>query len=303
MDAVMPGYLGGYSTFNRSFRVPIERHDDDARMNILRHRVAPFLLRRSKASVAPELPPKTETVLRVSMDEKQRHLYESLRLALSEEVRAALTTYSAERSRIVVLSALLRLRQVCCDPRLIEGMRNPPASAKLAAFLELIRSLRAEGRQVLVFSQFTSMLELIAQALEAERFEHLMLTGKTGDRATPVRRFQKGETTILLASLKAGGVGLNLTAADAVIHYDPWWNPAVERQAVDRAHRLGREQPIFVYKLLCEETIEEKIEALKSDKSDLAHALLGDAHAPLLRLSDVAVRALFDLTAAGRPRG
>lgn len=303
MDAVMPGYLGDYSTFNRSFRVPIERHDDDARMGILRQRVAPFLLRRTKSAVAPELPPKTETVLRVSMDARQRQLYESLRLALSEEVRAALTSYSPERSRIVVLSALLRLRQVCCDPRLIEGMRNPPASAKLAAFLELIRSLRAEGRQVLVFSQFTSMLDLIAQALHAEGFEHVMLTGKTTDRATPVRRFQKRERPILLASLKAGGVGLNLTAADAVIHYDPWWNPAVERQAVDRAHRLGREQPIFVYKLLCGETIEEKIEALKSDKSDLAHALLGDVQAPLLRLSDVAVRALFDLTAAGQPRG
>jgi superfamily II DNA or RNA helicase len=302
MDAVMPGYLGDYGTFNRSFRIPIERQDDDARMRILRHRIAPFMLRRNKAAVAPELPPKTETVLRVSMDEKQRDLYESLRLALSEEVRAALATYSVERSRIVVLSALLRLRQVCCDPRLIAGIRNPPASAKLAAFLELIRSLRAEGRQVLVFSQFTSMLELIAQALDAEHFEHVMLTGSTGDRATPVRRFQKREITILLASLKAGGVGLNLTAADAVIQYDPWWNPAVERQAVDRAHRLGREQPIFVYKLLCEETIEEKIEAMKSDKSDLAHALLGDAQAPLLRLSDVAVRALFDLTAAGRPR-
>ncbi|MGH8291048.1 MAG: DEAD/DEAH box helicase [Steroidobacteraceae bacterium] len=294
-DAVMPGYLGDYRIFNRSFRVPIERHDDHARLGILRQRIAPFLLRRTKAAVAPELPPKTETVLRVSMDEGQRRLYESLRLALSERVREALASYRREQSRIVVLSALLRLRQVCCDPRLLGGVSDPPGSAKLDALLELIRSLHQAGRQILVFSQFTSMLALIAQALEAARLESALLTGKTTDRAAPVRRFQSGEVRILLASLKAGGVGLNLTAADAVVHYDPWWNPAAELQAVDRAHRLGRSQPIFVYKLLCEETIEEKIEAMKEDKCDLAHALLGEDTSPLLRLGDVAVRELFSL--------
>ncbi|TAM60062.1 MAG: DEAD/DEAH box helicase [Rhodanobacter sp.] len=300
LDAVMPGYLGDYRSFNRSFRIPIERHGDDARMAILRQRIAPFLLRRSKAAVAPELPPKTETVLRVAMDAGQRQLYESLRLAQSERVREALASYSAEQSRIVVLSALLRLRQVCCDPRLIEALDDPPASAKLDALLDLIHSLRDDGRQVLVFSQFTSMLALIAKALDAARFEYALLTGETGDRATPVRRFQSGEVTILLASLKAGGVGLNLTAADAVIHYDPWWNPAVEQQAVDRAHRIGRDQPIFVYKLLCDDTIEEKIESMKDHKSDLADALLEHAASPWAGFGDIDVRKLFDLPSPTR---
>jgi SNF2 family DNA or RNA helicase len=300
MDAVMPGYLGDYQSFNRSFRVPIERQEDDARMAILRQRVAPFLLRRTKATVAPELPPKTETVLRVAMGEGQRRLYESLRLSLSKRVREALASYNDERSRIVVLSALLRLRQVCCDPRLIGAESAPAESAKLDALLELIRSLRGQGRHVLVFSQFTSMLELISKALQATKCAHVLLTGKTADRATPVRQFQSGEVQILLASLKAGGVGLNLTAADAVIHFDPWWNPAVEMQAVDRAHRLGREQPVFVYKLLCEDTIEDKIEAMKGRKSDLADALLGDVHSTSGQLSDLDVRSLFELAAGSQ---
>jgi SNF2 family DNA or RNA helicase len=149
---------------------------------------------------------------------------------------------------------------------------------------------------VLVFSQFTSMLALLSAALEKAGLRHALLTGDTTDRAEPVRRFQQRETPILLASLKAGGVGLNLTAADAVIHYDPWWNPAVEQQAVDRAHRLGREQPVFVYKLLCEDTIEDKIEAMKTEKSDLAGLLLDAADAPgALDARDL--RALFDLPA------
>ena len=276
-DAVMPGYLGDRRSFNRTFRVPIERHGDRARGDILRRRIAPFLLRRRKSEVAPELPAKTETVLRVSMGEAQRRTYESLRLAMHARVREALASYGVEQSRVVVLSALLRLRQACCDPRLLE-LADPPPSAKLEALLELIQSLRDENRQVLVFSQFTSMLDLISSALCQSGHDHDELTGDTGNRAEPVRRFQQRETPILLASLKAGGVGLNLTAADAVIHYDPWWNPAVEHQAVDRAHRLGRDQPVFVYKLLCEDTIEDKIESMKIEKSDLAGFLLDATH-------------------------
>jgi SNF2 family DNA or RNA helicase len=296
MDAVMPGYLGDHRSFNRGFRIPIERNQDDRRMAVLRQLVVPFVLRRTKARVAPELPPKTEVVLRVAMAEDQRALYESLRLALSEDVREALHQYSDGQARIVVLSALMRLRQVCCDPRLIEAAGASVArSAKLEALLELVRSLREEGRQVLVFSQFTSMLALIARELRERRFEHAVLTGETGDRRSPVRRFQTGAVPILLASLKAGGVGLNLTAADAVIHYDPWWNPAVERQAADRAHRLGRERPVFVYQMLCEDTIEEKIASMKDRKSDLAQAVLGLDRCHGTTLSESDVRALFDL--------
>ena len=300
MDTVMPGYLGDHRSFNRSFRIPIERHDDDSRMTILRQRIAPFLLRRTKSAVAPELPEKTETALRVVMGREQRRLYESLRLSLSKQVREALARYSEEQSRIVVLSALLRLRQVCCDPRLVEAPREVEESAKLTALMELLSALREESRQVLVFSQFTSMLELISRALDAHGVEHAVLTGSTADRRTPVVRFQDGEVPILLASLKAGGVGLNLTAADAVIHYDPWWNPAVERQAVDRAHRLGRERPVFVYKLLCDDTIEDKVEAMKVRKSYLSDALLEHGNHAATWLSEASVRVLFDLPSAGQ---
>jgi len=296
-DAVMPGYLGNARAFNRGFRLPIERHGDDARMAILHQRIGPFLLRRSKAAVAPELPPKTETVLRVAMDESQRRLYESLRLAQSARVREALASHLDSQSQIVVLAALLRLRQVCCDPRLINGLADPPPSAKLDALMQLLRALREEGRQVLVFSQFTAMLALIGRALDDAGFGYALLTGDTVDRAAPVRRFQQGEVPILLASLKAGGVGLNLTAADAVIHYDPWWNPATERQAVDRAHRLGRERPVFVYRLICDDSIEEKIAMMKDHKHDLAEALLDQGERSSPRLDAEVVRQLFDLAA------
>ena len=278
-DAVLPGYLGDQRNFNRAFRVPIERQGDTARAALLRQRIAPFLLRRRKADVAPELPAKTETVLRVAMGEGQRRLYESLRLAMSQRVRQAMLEHAAEPLRVVVLSALLRLRQACCDPRLLGLAEAPPESAKRDAVLELIAALRAEERQILLFSQFTSMLALLSDDLSQAGFEHAVLTGDTADRGDPVRRFQQRHTPILLTSLKAGGVGLNLTAADAVIHYDPWWNPAVEQQATDRAHRLGRDRPVFVYKLLCEDSIEEKIEAMKTGKSDLAGQLLDDAGA------------------------
>jgi len=296
MDATNPGYLGDYRSFNHQFRNPIERQDDDRRLAALRHLVSPFVLRRTKAEVAPELPPKTETVVRVEMAEDQRRLYESLRLSLSEEVRAAVTRYTGEQSRIVVLAALMRLRQVCCDPRLIEKTGGSvPRSAKLEALLALIRSLIEQRRRVLVFSQFTSMLDLIAQALEHAHLKYTMLTGKTADRRTPVQEFQSGTMRIMLASLKAGGLGLNLTAADAVVHYDPWWNPAVERQAADRAHRLGREAPVFIYKLICEDTIEEKIATMKDRKSDLALAVLGEKRFRAGRLNELELSELFDL--------
>jgi superfamily II DNA or RNA helicase len=299
MDATNPGYLGDYRSFNHQFRNPIERHEDDRRLAALRHLITPFVLRRTKAEVAPELPPKTETILRVIMAEDQRRLYESLRLSLSQEVRAAVTRYADEQSRIVVLAALMRLRQVCCDPRLIERTgASAPSSAKLDALLALIRSLIEQRRHVLVFSQFTSMLDLIAQTLEHAHFKYTMLTGKTTDRRAPVREFQSGKVRIMLASLKAGGLGLNLTAADAVVHYDPWWNPAVERQAADRAHRIGREQPVFIYKLICEDTIEEKIATMKDRKSDLALAVLGERQSRTDRLTHLELRELLGLPKA-----
>jgi len=170
----------------------------------------------------------------------------------------------------------LKLRQACCDPRLVKTAgagRGKVVSAKLARLMEMLVDLIGEGRRVLLFSQFTSMLALIVEAVEEAGIPYVILTGQTTDRATPVKRFQKGEVPLFLISLKAGGTGLNLTAADTVIHYDPWWNPAVEAQATDRAHRLGQDKPVFVHKLIAQNTIEVKMQELKSRKQSLADGL------------------------------
>jgi SNF2 family DNA or RNA helicase len=188
-------------------------------------------------------------------------------------VREEIDRKGAARSQIVILDALLKLRQVCCDPRLLKRA-GEAGSAKLDALMELLETLLSEGRKVLVFSQFTSMLALIADQLAARDVDFVTLTGDTQDRAAPVAAFQQGQAQVFLVSLKAGGVGLNLTAADTVIHYDPWWNPAAENQATDRAWRIGQEQPVFVYKLIARGTLEEKIQELQQRKGELANALL-----------------------------
>jgi SNF2 family DNA or RNA helicase len=188
-------------------------------------------------------------------------------------VREEIDRKGAARSQIVILDALLKLRQVCCDPRLLKRA-GEAGSAKLDALMELLDTLLSEGRKVLVFSQFTSMLALIADQLAARDVDFVTLTGDTQDRAAPVAAFQQGQAQVFLVSLKAGGVGLNLTAADTVIHYDPWWNPAAENQATDRAWRIGQEQPVFVYKLIARGTLEEKIQELQQRKGELANALL-----------------------------
>src|SRR5690606_521964 len=205
-------------------------------------------------------PPKTEIVLNAELDGPQRDLYESVRLTMEKRVRDELSRRGLAKSRIIVLDALLKLRQVCCDPRLVKLSRARAAtrSAKLEVLLELVEGLVGEGRRALVFSQFTTMLAMIERELSARDIGWLSITGKATNRQAIVDRFQAGEAPILLVSLKAGGTGLNLTAADTVIHYDPWWNPAVEAQATDRAHRFGQTQPITVYRLICEGTVEER---------------------------------------------
>jgi SNF2 family DNA or RNA helicase len=199
---------------------------------------------------------------------------------------------------MVVLDALLRLRQVCCDPRLLrlEGIEEEAAnagSAKLERLLEMLDNLVAARRRVLVFSQFTSMLELIQAALVERGIEHLLLTGQTRDRADVVSRFQDGDAPVFLISLKAGGVGLNLTAADTVIHYDPWWNPAAEDQATDRAYRIGQDKPVFVYKLICSGTVEERIRALQGRKAALAGAILEGGTTATLSFDENEIDELF----------
>jgi superfamily II DNA or RNA helicase len=274
---LMPGLLGDDKTFNAVFRKPIEQHGDTLRRDLLARRVKPFMLRRTKDKVATELPPKTEIMLPVELGGAQRDLYETVRVAMDRKVRDEIDRKGLARSQIVILDALLKLRQVCCDPRLLKGHADAGAtagSAKLDALMELLDTLLSEGRKVLVFSQFTSMLALIADVLRARAVEFALLTGDTVDRAAPIAAFQEGSAAVFLISLKAGGVGLNLTAADTVIHYDPWWNPASENQATDRAWRIGQEQPVFVYKLIARGTLEEKIQEMQRRKGELANAVL-----------------------------
>ncbi|TCO81716.1 helicase-like protein [Plasticicumulans lactativorans] len=294
-DFLMPGFLGDARQFQRLFRKPIENHGDAERCERLRRRVAPFMLRRTKDQVALDLPPKTEVDLAVELAGPQRDLYESIRLALQARVRAEIAAKGLARSHIVILDALLKLRQVCCDPRLVklETARQAKVSAKLDMLMEMLPELVEEGRRILVFSQFTTMLGLIEKALDKVPLRYVKLTGSTEDREAPVRSFQAGEAPIFLISLKAGGTGLNLTAADTVIHYDPWWNPAVEDQATDRAHRIGQDKPVFVYRLFTEGTVEEKIRALQARKRLLVDGVLREGHGAGVPWTDAELEDLF----------
>jgi SNF2 family DNA or RNA helicase len=283
MDFVSPGLLGSESQFREHYRTPIEKRQDTQQADHLARRVRPFILRRTKLQVAQDLPEKTETLLRVELDGIQRDLYETVRATMDGKLREAIARQGLARSQIVVLDALLKLRQVCCDPRLLK-FRDPAAapqtpqtaasSAKLELLCDLLSTLAEEGRRILVFSQFTEMLALIEPELARLGLDYLKLTGETEHRGDVVRAFQDGTAPVFLISLKAGGVGLNLTAADTVILYDPWWNPAVEQQAIDRAYRIGQGKPVFVYKLVASGTVEEKMLELQARKSGLADALL-----------------------------
>lgn len=268
---LMPGWLSDAKGFNRNYRTPIEKHGDQARLQQLHTRIHPFLLRRKKEEVARELPPKVEIIHRVELTAAQRDLYETVRSAMDQKVRREIERNGLASSQIVILEALLKLRQVCCDLRLVQPSdRQTRCSGKLDSLLAILDEQLTEGRRILLFSQFTSMLALIEDELNARQIDYVQITGKTADRRTPVERFQQGEVALFLISLKAGGTGLNLTAADTVIHFDPWWNPAAEEQATDRAYRIGQDKPVFVYKLIARGTVEEKIQQLQRRKARLA---------------------------------
>jgi SNF2 family DNA or RNA helicase len=289
---LLPDLLGDEKSFNAQFRYPIERAGDKQRGALLSRRLQPFLLRRTKDNVAKELPSKTEMVRKVELTGAQRDLYETVRLAMDQKVRDEIGKKGVARSQIVILEALLKLRQVCCDPRLVKSLparKNGAGSAKLIDLMQMVEDLLDEGRKILIFSQFTSMLKLIEEELTQRAITYALLTGETRDRAAQVAAFQQGAVPIFLISLKAGGVGLNLTAADTVIHYDPWWNPAAENQATDRAWRIGQDKPVFVYKLIAKGTLEEKIQLLQQKKANLAHSILaeGEAHGMALTQEDL----------------
>ena len=290
---LMPGFLGSQARFRELFRTPIEKHGDSERLDQLRRRITPFMLRRTKREVATDLPDKQEAVSSVELGDKQANLYETIRLTTEKAVREALADKGLSKSQIQILDALLKLRQVCCDPRLVPlaAARKIRQSAKLELLMELLPEMLAEGRRILLFSQFTSMLELIEQELEKRRIAWVKLTGKSQRRDELIERFTSGAVPLFLISLKAGGVGLNLTQADTVIHYDPWWNPAVENQATDRAHRIGQTQRVLVYKLVAQGTIEERMLALQERKAALADSMYREAAArkqPLFTEGDLA---------------
>lgn len=310
-----PGLLGDRKSFGKVWRGPIEKQGDRERSRLLSRRVKPFLLRRTKAEVARELPPKTEIVERIDLQAPQRDVYEAIRLSMHARVSAAIAERGFARSRIIILDALLKLRQACCDPRLLKQAdassqdksrstrrntaRKPvkrstdAGSAKLDRLDEMLVELLAEGRRILVFSQFTSMLRLIQERLTRRAIAYALLTGATRDREAAIRQFENGDASVFLVSLKAGGTGLNLIAADTVILYDPWWNPAVEDQAVDRAYRIGQTKPVFVHKLVASGTIEEKMEVLKERKSALAQSLFDPDGTPTLAMTQADLELLL----------
>jgi len=301
-DFLMPGLLGNAKRFTQVFRTPIEKLGEEEMRQRLGERVRPFLLRRTKEQVLKDLPPRTEMVRWVEIEGGQRDLYESLRVAFDRKLRQVLTEQGVGRSQIMIFDALLKLRQICCDPRLVKlpaaealVKKGHAHSAKLATLMEMLDELLDEGRKVLLFSQFTSMLGLIEAELDRRGIQYAKLTGQTRDREMPIKDFQEGRVPLFLISLKAGGTGLNLTAADTVIHYDPWWNPAVEEQATARAHRIGQDKPVFVYKLMTQGTVEEKILALQNRKRGLADQLMkqggegGEGGGHLITASDLDV--------------
>ncbi|RZI97858.1 MAG: DEAD/DEAH box helicase, partial [Haliea sp.] len=241
---LMPGFLGSAARFRALYRTPIEKEGDSDKLAQLRRRVTPFMLRRTKSEVATDLPAKQESVESIVLGDDQADLYETIRLSTEKTVRDTLANKGLANSQIDIVTALTRLRQVCCDPRLLPaspGIAAQPigSSAKLDWLMQSLPDMLAEGRRVLLFSQFTGMLDLIETALQGSGIRWVKLTGQSQQRDRLIERFTSGDVPLFLISLKAGGVGLNLPQADTVIHYDPWWNPAVQNQATDRAHRIG----------------------------------------------------------------
>ncbi|MDF1814314.1 MAG: DEAD/DEAH box helicase [Verrucomicrobiales bacterium] len=283
MNFLMPGFLGTRELFQSNYRNPIEKDKSKARSESLAKRVGPLILRRTKNDVAKELPPKTEIPHSIELNSDQKDLYETVRSTMDRHVRAALKEQGKE-NQMVFLEALLKLRQICCHPHLLDKQEG---SAKFDYLVELLDTLRQEKHRILIFSQFTSMLSLIESHLNSMDCSYLKLTGETKDRQSLVERFQGGEGEVFLISLKAGGTGLTLTGADTVIHYDPWWNPAVEDQATDRAYRIGQDKPVFVHKLICKGTVEDKIQKMQRKKSNIAEGLLSGATQGLTLTPDV----------------
>ena len=271
-DFIMPGYLHHYSYFKKNFETPIVKKNDTSSVRSLQRLTSPFVLRRLKSEVLTELPDKTETVLEIKFDEKQNKLY----LANAAKVKGQLKELDESKDKLKILAMLTKLRQICCDPSLLYENYDGE-SAKLEQCMDLIKSCIESGHKILLFSQFTSMLDIIADRLMQDSISFYTLTGstKTKDRMKMVNEFNENDVSVFLISLKAGGTGLNLTGADIVIHYDPWWNLSAENQASDRVYRIGQRNNVQIYKLIVKNTIEEKIRILQQKKADLLETAVG----------------------------
>ncbi len=282
MHFLMPGYLGKREDFRDRYEREIESEPGGATHRRLTQRLRPFILRRTKREVLKELPDKIEQVAYCELSEEQRDLYSQISDSTRRQLSELAGSADRNRTRMTMLTALLRLRQTCCDVRLLRPDSEPSAaSGKLEMLRELLSEAIDGGHRVLVFSQFATMLRLLRDALEAEGIATCHLDGQTKNRSEEVDRFQAGEAPVFLISLKAGGTGLNLTAADTVIHYDPWWNPAIESQATDRAHRIGQQKVVTSYKLIARNTVEEKILTLQQRKKAVIAASL-ESEEPLM---------------------
>ena len=270
-----PGLLGSWERFRKKFAEPIEKMKDDERRLSLARLVRPFILRRTKDKVLSELPPRTEITVQAVMSAEEERRYQEARLAAVAELSGAVEEGKAGQQRMKTLAWLTKLRQLACHPRLVDPTWSK-GSAKLDLFLSLVDELREGDHRALVFSQFVKHLTVIRNALDEKGITYQYLDGSTPakERARRVDAFQAGEGELFLISLKAGGTGLNLTAADYVLHLDPWWNPAVEDQATDRAHRIGQERPVTVYRLVAKGTIEEQILEMHADKRELVSGVL-----------------------------
>jgi SNF2 family DNA or RNA helicase len=293
-ESVFPALLGGWAAFRDRYATPIEKEIDPAAAPALSRVLAPFLLRRTKAEVETELPEKTEVRVPVVLSGAEWQLYEDARLSALSDLETSRSKLKAQQRRIEVL------RLLASHPRLYDP-RSQLASSKLTRLLELVDELRAEGQRALVFSQFTSHLALVREALDARAIEYVYLDGQTpqGARRERVTSFQEGSAPLFLISLKAGGVGLNLTAATNVIHLDPWWNPAVEDQASDRAHRPGQTRPVTIYRLVALGTIEEKMLALHAQKRALVAKILDGKGEAATLSTDELLSLLSGLTGRG----
>lgn len=294
---IMPGFLMSQTGFKRYWAQPIEKSNNVDRKNELRQKLMPFILRRTKDQVLKELPPKTETLHYCELTEKQKNLYREIAEYSKSEIFKTIDSRGMEKSYFSILTALLRLRQICCHPSLVNKEANAPfdESGKIQELFPLLEEIIDEGHRVLLFSQFVEMLQIIQSGINQFGWNSVYLDGSTKNRQAVIDEFQENaDMKIFLLSLKAGGVGINLTAADYVIHFDPWWNPAVENQATDRAHRIGQENPVFVYRMITRDTIEEKIHNMQQKKKELADSLITDEASWLKRLSLSDIENLFD---------